>query len=72
MAIQNLPGGPVVWNPPANAGDTGLIPGPGGSHIPRGNSAHEPSMQHNKEWPLPLSAARENPHTAAKTQHSQK
>ena len=22
-------GGPGVWNPPANAGDTGLIPGPG-------------------------------------------
>ena len=72
MAIQDLLGGPVLGNPPANAGDTGLIPGPGGSHIPRGNSAHEPSVHHNQEWPLPLFAARENPHMAAKTQHSPK
>ena len=26
-------GGPVVKNPPANAGDTGLIPGLGRSHM---------------------------------------
>jgi len=32
-----LPGGPVVENPPANAGDTGSIPGPGRFHMPRGN-----------------------------------
>ena len=30
----DFPGGPVVKNPPANVGDTGLIPGPGRSHIP--------------------------------------
>ena len=28
-------GGPVVENLPANAGDTGLIPGPGRSHMPQ-------------------------------------
>ena len=28
---ENVPGGPVVKNPPANAGDTGSIPGPGRS-----------------------------------------
>ena len=28
----DFPGSPVVKNPPANAGDTGLIPGPGRSH----------------------------------------
>ena len=72
MAIQDLLDGPVLGNPPANAGDMGLIVGPGGSHTPQGNSAHEPSVHHNKEWPLPFSAARENPHTAAKTQHRQK
>ena len=33
----NFPGGPVVKNLPCNAGDTGLIPGPGGFHIPQGN-----------------------------------
>ena len=27
-------GGPAVKNPPANPGDTGLIPGPGRSHMP--------------------------------------
>ena len=27
-----FPGGPVVKNPPCNAMDTGLIPGPGRSH----------------------------------------
>ena len=26
---RDFPGGPVVGNPPANAGDVGLIPGPG-------------------------------------------
>ena len=32
-------GGPVVKNLPANAGDMGLIPGPGRSCMPRGNCA---------------------------------
>ena len=27
--IREFPGGPVVKNPPSNAGDTGLIPGQG-------------------------------------------
>ena len=31
--IQGFPGGSVVKNPPANTGDTGLIPGVGKSHI---------------------------------------
>ena len=30
---EGFPGGPVVRNPPANGGDTGLIPGPGRSHV---------------------------------------
>ena len=30
-------GGTVVKNPPANAGDTGSIPSPGRSHMPRSN-----------------------------------
>ena len=33
--LQDFPGGAVVKNPPANAGDTGSIPGPGRSHMPR-------------------------------------
>ena len=27
----------MVKNPPANAGDTGSIPGPGSTHMPQGN-----------------------------------
>ena len=34
---EDFPGGAVVKNPPANAGDTGSIPGPGRSHMPRSN-----------------------------------
>ena len=34
---RDFPGGTVVKNPPANAGDTGLIPGPGRSHMLRSN-----------------------------------
>ena len=33
----DFPGGAVVKNPPANAGDTGSGPGLGGSHMPRSN-----------------------------------
>ena len=33
----DFPGDAVVKNPPANAGDTGSIPGPGRSHMPRSN-----------------------------------
>ena len=42
MDNQGSPGGPVVKNLPCNAGDTGLIPGPGRSHIPWGNQAPAP------------------------------
>ena len=33
--LQDFPGGEVVKNLPANAGDTGLSPGLGRSHMPR-------------------------------------
>ena len=32
-----FPDGTVIKNPPANAGDTGLIPGPGRSHMLQSN-----------------------------------
>ena len=35
--LQGFPGGAVVKNLPANAGDTGSSPGPGRSHMPRSN-----------------------------------
>ena len=34
---QDLPGGAVDKNPPANGGDIGPIPGPGRFHMPLGN-----------------------------------
>ena len=38
------PGGPVVKNLPCIAKDTGSIPGPGRSHMPRSNLAHVPQL----------------------------
>ena len=40
----DFPGGAVVGNLPANAGDTGLIPGLGRSHMPRSNWGREPQL----------------------------
>ena len=35
--ISGFPGGTVVKNPPANAGDLGSSPGLGRSHMPQSN-----------------------------------
>ena len=35
--FRDFPGGTVVKNPPANAGDMGSRPGPGRSHMPQSN-----------------------------------
>ena len=37
IASSGFPGGAVVENLPANAGDTGSSPGLGRSHMPRSN-----------------------------------
>ena len=39
IKMQNwgFPGGAVIKNPSASAGDTGSSPGPGRSHMPRSN-----------------------------------
>ena len=37
IKLRGFPGGAVVKNPPANAGDTGSSPGPGRSHMPQSN-----------------------------------
>ena len=34
LSLLDFSGGPVVKNLPSNAGDMGLIPGPGRSHMP--------------------------------------
>ena len=56
--IKGFPGGAVVENPPANAGDRDSSPGLGGSHIPRSNWAHEPQLLSLRVWSL-CSATRE-------------
>ena len=47
-----FPGGAVVENLPANAGDTGLSPGLGRSHMPRSNYAREPQSLSLRVWSL--------------------
>ena len=42
QGVKDLAGGAVDKNPPANAGDTGLIPGLGRFHMP----AEQPSPVH--------------------------
>ena len=37
MTLKGFPGGAVVKNLPADAGDTGSSPAPGISHMPRSN-----------------------------------
>ena len=40
-----FPGGAVVENLPANAGDAGSSPGLGRSHMPRSSWAREPQLR---------------------------
>ena len=68
---EGFPGGAVVENLPANAGDTGSSPGLGGSHMPRSNEAREPQLLSLRVWSL-CSAPREaaivrGPRTTMKT-----
>ena len=50
--LQGFPGGAVVENLPANAGDTGSSPGLGRSHMPRSNWAREPQLLSLCVWSL--------------------
>ena len=68
---RGFPGGAVVENLPASAGDTGSSPGLGGSHMPRSNWAREPQLLSLRVWSL-CSAPREaaivrGPRTAMKS-----
>ena len=71
IALRGFPGGTVVENPPANAGDTGSSPGLGRSHMPRSDWAREPQRLSLHVWSL-CSATREaaivrGPRTATKS-----
>ena len=68
---RGFPGGAVVENLYANAGDTGSSPGLGGSHMPRSGWAREPQLLSLLIWSL-CSATREativrGPRTAMKS-----
>ena len=47
-----FPGGAVVENLPANAGDTGSSPGLGRSHMPRSDWVREPQLLSLRVWRL--------------------
>ena len=49
---RGFPGGALVENLPANAGDTGSSPGLGGSHMPQCNWAREPQLLSLSVWSL--------------------
>ena len=49
---RGFPGGTVVENLPANAGDTGSSPGLGRSHMLRSNWAREPQLLSLRVWSL--------------------
>ena len=50
--IRGFPGGTVVENLPANAGDMGSSPGLGGSHMPWSGWACEPQLLSLHIWSL--------------------
>ena len=71
LGTWGFPGGTVVENLPANAGDTGSSPGLGRSHMPRSDWAREPQLLSLRVWSL-CSATREaaivrGPRTAMKS-----
>ena len=76
---EGFPGGAVVENLPANAGDMGSSPGLGGSHVLRSGWAREPQLLSLRVWSLcpaaggaaivkgPRTAMKSGPRTAMKS-----
>ena len=65
---RDFPGGAVVENPPANAGDTGSIPGPGRSHMLRATTteacaprARAPKQEKPPQWEACCIATKSSP-----------
>ena len=61
---MGFPGGSVVKNPPANAGDSGLIPGSGRS--PGVGNGNHPSIL---AWKIPWTEEPDGPWGSTCTQH---
>ena len=57
----------MVKNPLANAGDTGSIPGLGGSHTPWGTEAMHSITEYTQQLPKP---AHHSPHATLERPHS--
>lgn len=84
--VGSFPGGSVVKNSPANAGDKGSIPGSGKSQNPQGKlspcTTTEPRCSRSdvlqreataeRSRRTPLTATRGSPCTAIETRHSQR
>ena len=78
-AMRGFPGGAVVENLPANAGDMGSSPGLGRSHMPLSSWAREPQLLSLRVWSLcpategaaivkdPCTAMKSGPRTAMKS-----
>ena len=69
---RGFPGGTVVNNLPANAGDTGSSPGLGRSHMPRSNKTRAPqllSLRPRAREPQLLKLARLEPMLCNKRSH---
>ena len=68
---MGLPGGTAVESLPANAGDTGSVPGLGRSHMLRSSWAREPQLLSLRVWgfcsAMGEAAAVRGPHTAMKS-----
>lgn len=65
----DFPGGPVDKHPPANVGDTDSAPGPGRSHMPRGNKVRASqlvSLRSRDRTPQLLKPTAQNPHSTAR------
>ena len=69
--VQGFPGGAVVENLPANAGDAGSGPGLGRSHMPRSSWARGPQLLSLSVWSLCSTAGEaamvKGPRTAMKS-----
>ena len=65
LPVKGFPGGSVVKNPPANVGDTGLIPGSGRS--PGGGNGDPPQYSCLGN-PMDRGALRTTGHAVAKSQ----
>ena len=63
---MGFPGGAVVENLPANAGDTGSSPGLGRSHMPWSNWAREPQLLSLRSTTREAATVR-GPHAAMKS-----